>query len=355
MLNITLNLTTEKKDKPDESSLGFGTYFTDHMFIMNYEEGKGWFNPRIVPYAPISLDPSAMVFHYAQESFEGLKAYRTPNNEIQLFRPDKNAERMCTTHKRMCIPEVPVEDFIQACKELVKVEEDWVPQKEGTSLYLRPFAIATEAQLGVKASSKYLFMIIASPVGDYYPEGINPIKIYVENDYVRAAPGGTGSIKCGGNYAASLAAQEKADALGYTQVLWLDGVEKKYVEEVGSMNCFFKIDGKIYTAPTGVTVLPGVTRASVIEVLKKWGYEVIEDKIAIADIMKAHKEGRLEEVFGTGTAAVISPVGELHYDGNSAVVNDFKIGELTKRLYDKITDTQWGRVEDDMNWIVNVK
>lgn len=354
MLDIKLSLTENKKDKPDESNLGFGKIYTDHMFIMNYEEGKGWFDARIVPYAPVCLEPSAMVFHYAQESFEGLKAYRTPDDEIQLFRPEKNAERMQTTHRRICIPEILVEDFIEACKKFVEVEKDWVPRAEETSLYLRPFVIATEAHVGVKPSSTYLFMIIASPVGAYYPEGMNPIKIYVEEEYVRATVGGTGAIKCGGNYAASLAGQVKAKELGYTQVLWLDGVEKKYVEEVGSMNCFFKIDGVVYTAPANGTVLPGVTRMSCIELMKKWGYEVKEEKISIDAIMKASSDGKLEEVFGTGTAAVISPVGELYYNKEVAVINDFKIGELTQRLYDTMTGIQWGKIQDDMNWTVKI-
>lgn len=321
---------------------------------MDYTEGIGWHDARIVPYGPLSLDPAAMVFHYAQESFEGMKAYRTPNGEIQLFRPEKNAARMQSTHKRMCIPEVPVEDFVQACKALVSVEKDWVPSAEGTSLYLRPFAIATEAHLGVKPSETYKFIIIASPVGAYYAEGINPVKIYVEDEYVRATPGGTGFIKCGGNYAASLISQVKAHDLGYAQVLWLDGIEKKYVEEVGSMNCFFKIDGTIYTAPTCGTVLPGITRMSCIELLKKWGYKVSEERLAILDIMKASEEGKLEEVFGTGTAAVISPVGELRYEDKVAVINNGKIGEVTQKLYDTLTGIQWGKIEDDMNWTTKV-
>lgn len=283
-----------------------------------------------------------------------MKAYRTPNGEIQLFRPEKNAARMQSTHKRMCIPEVPVEDFVQACKALVSVEKDWVPSAEGTSLYLRPFAIATEAHLGVKPSETYKFIIIASPVGAYYAEGINPVKIYVEDEYVRATPGGTGFIKCGGNYAASLISQVKAHDLGYAQVLWLDGIEKKYVEEVGSMNCFFKIDGTIYTAPTCGTVLPGITRMSCIELLKKWGYKVSEERLAILDIMKASEEGKLEEVFGTGTAAVISPVGELRYEDKVAVINNGKIGEVTQKLYDTLTGIQWGKIEDDMNWTTKV-
>lgn len=355
MLDIKFDLAETKKEKPDSNNLSFGKYYTDNMFIMNYTEGVGWHDARIVPYAPISLEPSAMVFHYAQESFEGLKAYRKADGSVQLFRPDKNALRMQSTHKRMCIPEIPVEDFVQAVKTFVKVEKDWVPSAEETSLYIRPFVIATEPHLGVKPSATYMFIIIASPVGAYYEEGMNPVKIFVEDKYVRATPGGTGFIKCGGNYAASLASQVKAHDLGYSQVLWLDGVERKYVEEVGSMNVFFKIDGILHTAPTSGTVLPGVTRMSCIELLKKWGYEVKEDRIAIKDIMQAAKEGKLEEVFGTGTAAVISPVGELRYEDEVATINDFKTGELTQKLYDTLTGIQWGKISDDMGWTVTVE
>ncbi|MBR1443806.1 MAG: branched-chain amino acid aminotransferase [Firmicutes bacterium] len=354
MLDIKLNLSTNKKEKPDPSKLSFGVYFTDNMFVMDYTEGKGWHDPRIEAYAPISLEPSAMVFHYAQESFEGLKAYRTADGTVQLFRPEKNAARMNKTHERMCIPQIPEEDFVQALKKLVEVEKDWVPSNEGTSLYLRPFVIATEPRLGVKPSDTYKFMIIASPVGAYYEEGINPVKIFVEDEYVRATPGGTGFIKCGGNYAASLASQVKAHDLGYSQVLWLDGVEHKYVEEVGSMNCFFKIDGTIYTAPTVGTVLPGITRMSCIELLEKWGYKVSTERLPIKDVMDAADDGKLEEVFGTGTAAVISPVGELRYEDRIAHINGGKIGEVTQKLYDTITGIQWGKIPDTMGWITKV-
>lgn len=355
MLNIAKHLTTTPKKKPAKGEkLGFGIIYTDHMLVIDWTEGKGWHDARIEPYAPISLDPAAMVFHYAQESFEGLKAYRTSNGSIQLFRPEKNAARMQNTNNRMCIPALPVEDFVQAVKEFVEVEKDWVPSDEGTSLYLRPFVIATEAHLGVRPSSTYQFIIIASPVGAYYESGLDPVKIYVEDEYVRATPGGTGFTKCGGNYAGSLAAQVKAHDLGYEQVLWLDGVEKKYVEEVGSMNCFFKIDGTIYTAPCVGTVLPGVTRMSCIELLKKWGYKVSEDRLAIKDLVQASKDGKLEEVFGTGTAAVISPVGELRYEDDVCHINGGKIGEVTQKLYDTITGIQWGKIPDDMGWITKV-
>ncbi len=353
-MQIKYELTKTPKQKPT-GALGFGHIFSDHMFVMDYKTGLGWHNARIVPYAPIELDPSALVFHYAQECFEGLKAYRTESGDIQLFRPEKNALRMQSTHKRLCIPEIPVEDFVDAIKALVAVDADWVPSEPDTSLYIRPFTIATEPVLGVKAADEYKFMVICSPSGAYYAEGMNPVKIYVEDEYVRATPGGTGYIKCGGNYAASIAAGEKAHDLGYSQVLWLDGVERKYVEEVGSMNIMFKMNGEIYTAPTVGTVLPGITRMSCIELLKDWGYKVNETRFSIDDVMKAAEDGKLEEVFGTGTAAVISPVGALTYKDETVTINGGKTGELTQRLYDTLTGIQFGKIEDNMGWTVKVK
>ena len=356
MLDIKIQKTTTPKAKPDENRLGFGNYYTDHMFVMDYTEGQGWHSPRIEPYHALSLDPAAMVFHYAQESFEGLKAYRTKEGKVQLFRPEKNGERLQSTHERLCIPTIPVEDFVQAVKTLVEVDRDWVPSAEGTSLYLRPFTIATEAHLGVKPSDSYQFLVIASPSGAYYEEGLNPVKIYVEDEYVRATPGGTGFIKCGGNYAASLAGQMKAHEMGYSQVLWLDGIERKYVEEVGSMNCFFKIDGVIRTAPCVGTVLPGITRMSCIELLRDWGYTVdCETRLSIEEVMQAARTGHLEEVFGTGTAAVVSPVGQLYYEGETAVIGGGKIGEVTQSLYDTVTGIQWGTVADEKGWVVPVE
>ncbi|WP_312938513.1 branched-chain amino acid aminotransferase [Oscillibacter sp.] len=358
MLNIKITKTTSPKAKPaDESKLGFGKTFSDHMFIMDYTEGQGWHDPRIVPYAPLSLEPSAVVFHYAQECFEGLKAYRTAEGKIQLFRPDCNARRMNNTQERLCMPSIPEEDFVEAIRALVEVEKDWVPHSEGASLYIRPFTIATMAQLGVHASTTYQFIIICAPSGAYYAAGLAPIDIYVEDTYVRACPGGTGFTKCGGNYAVSLLAAKVAEERGYSQVLWLDGVERKYVEEVGAMNIFFKIDGKLYTAEAqdkDGTVLPGVTRRSIIELLKDWGYEVVEGKLAVDDLMKASREGKLEEVFGTGTAAVVSPVKKLDYEDQSAKIGDGEIGPLTQKLYDTLTGIQWGRIPDTKGWIVPV-
>ncbi len=355
MLNIKVELTKTPKAKPaDESKLGFGKLFSDHMFVMDYTEGEGWHDPRIIPYQPFVLDPACVVFHYAQEIFEGMKAYRTADGKIQLFRPDCNAQRMNDSADRLCIPRIPTEDYIQAVKALVEVEKDWVPHTDGASLYIRPYTFATDVGLGVHASKHYTFAIICSPSGAYYAEGIDPVRIYVEDEFIRAAPGLTGFTKCGGNYAASIKAGEMAEEQGFAQVLWLDGVEKKYVEEVGSMNIMFKISGKIYTAACVGTVLPGVTRRSCIELCKDWGYEVIEGKLPIADVMKAAKEGKLEEVFGTGTAAVVSPVKELRWKDEVAYISDGKIGPLTQKLYDTLTGIQWGKIEDTKGWTVEV-
>ena len=355
MLDIQIKRTDTPKAHPaDESRLGFGKIFTDHMFVMDYGPEPVWHDPRIVPYAPFSMDPACVVLHYAQELFEGLKAYRTADNTIQLFRPERNGKRMQDSCDRMCVPQIPVEDFVQAVKTLVEVDKDWVPHNDGASLYIRPFIFASDVGLGVHASKHYVFCIIASPSGAYYAEGINPVRIYVEDEYIRAAPGLTGFTKCGGNYAASIKAGELAEEKGFAQVLWLDGVEKKYVEEVGSMNIMFKISGKIYTAACTGTVLPGVTRMSCIELLRDWGYEVQEGKLAVADVMKAGRDGTLEEVFGTGTAAVVSPVKELCWEGESVYIGGGKIGPLTQKLYDTMTGMQWGRIPDTKGWIVPV-
>ena len=342
------------KEKPDETNLGFGKYMTDYMFICDWSKEQGWHDARIVPEGPIEMDPACMVLHYAQETFEGLKAYRTAEGKIQLFRPDMNAKRMIRSNERLCMPGFPEEDFVEAVKALVKVEEDWVPSEPNTSLYIRPYMFATEAALGVHMASSYKFMIICSPVGAYYASGLDPVKIMVEDEYVRAVAGGTGFTKCGGNYAGSIAGQMKAEKLGYEQVLWLDGNQKKYVEEVGSMNIMFKIDGEIWTAPIEGTVLPGVTRDSMIHILRDWGYTVREERLSVEDLMAAGHNGKLEEVFGTGPAAVISPVGQLRYKDDVVVVNDNKTGELTQKLYDTLTGIQWGRLEDKYGWTVEV-
>lgn len=344
------------KSKPaDQSKLGFGKLFTDYMFVMDYEEGKGWFDPRIEPYAPISLDPSAMIFHYGQGIFEGLKAYKAADGRILLFRPDMNFKRANVSNERLCIPQIDEAFAIEALIKLIDVEKDWIPTEPGTSLYIRPFIIATDPYLGVKPSSTYKFMIILSPVGAYYPEGLNPVKIYVEDEYVRAVRGGIGFAKTPGNYAASIRAQEKAYELGYTQVLWLDGIDQKYIEEVGTMNVFFVVDGEILTPALNGSILAGVTRDSTINLLKSWGYKVNERKINIEELKQAYDEGKLQEIFGTGTAAVISPVGELNWEGHKMVINNGEIGTLSQKIYDTITGIQSGKLEDTMGWTVEVK
>ncbi len=314
MLNIRVEKTTAPKAKPAPGQkLGFGHIFTDHMFIMDYTEGQGWHDARIVPYQKIELDPSAMVFHYGQTMFEGLKAYRGANGEAYLFRPDMNAKRANNSNDRLCIPRIPEEDFVQAIKEVVAIDKDWIPTEPGTSLYIRPFIIATDEFLGVAPSKTYLFIVILSPSGAYYESGLAPVGIWIEDEYVRAVRGGIGFAKTGGNYAASLIAQVKAHDGGYSQVLWLDGVERKYIEEVGAMNIMFKIDGKIVTPMLNGSILPGITRNSVLHLCRHWGMDVEERKVSVDELIEAQKSGKLEEVFGTGTAAVISPVGKLRY------------------------------------------
>ena len=342
------------KEKPDQKQLGFGKYMTDYMFVMDWTKEEGWKDARIEPYAPITLDPACVTLHYAQETFEGMKAYRTAEGRIQLFRPEMNAKRMMRSNERLCMPKLPEEMFVEAVKALVKVEADWIPSEPETSLYIRPFMFATESALGVHMATSYRFMIICCPVGAYYAEGINPVRILVEDELVRAVKGGTGFTKCGGNYAGSILGQVKAEKLGYSQVLWLDGEQRKYVEEVGTMNIMFKISGEIYTAPIDGTVLPGVTRDSMLYLLREWGYPVHEERVSIDALMQAGHDGTLEEVFGTGTAAVISPVGELRYRDDVVTIHNFKIGALTQRLYDTLTGIQWGRIDDTYGWTVPV-
>ena len=356
MLDIKITRPAAPKANPGaESKPGFGRTFTDHMSEINYTAGQGCHDARIVPYAPFQLDPATAALHGARRVFGGMKPDHPAGGPTQLFRPDVTARRRRDSAYRLCIPPIPEEDYIQAVKAIVDVDRDWVPHSDGASLYIRPFAFASDVGLGVHAAKEYIFCIICSPSGAYYAEGINPVRIYVEDDYIRAAPGLTGFTKCGGNYAASIKAGELAEEQGYAQVLWLDGVEKKYVEEVGSMNIMFKIDGKVYTAATGGPVLPGVPRRSCIELLKDWGYEVIEGKLAIADVMAAARAGKLEEVFGTGTAAVVSPVKELVWKGEHAYIGDGQIGPVTQKLYDTMTGMQWGRLPDTKGWIVPVE
>ena len=354
MLDIKIERTTTPKEKPT-GKLGFGKIFTDHMFIMNYTNGKGWHDPRIVPFQDITLSPAAMVYHYGQEMFEGLKAYKGVNGETLLFRPDMNGKRTNDTNDRLCIPQIPVEDFVQAVKAVVKVDEDWIPTDPGTSLYIRPFIIATEPFLGVDVSDTFLFMIIMSPSGAYYESGLAPVGIWIEDDYVRAVKGGMGYAKTGGNYAASLAAQVKAHDGGYSQVLWLDGVERKYIEEVGAMNIFFKIDGKIVTPMLNGSILPGITRNSVLQLCRSWGMDVEERKISVDELLEAQKTGKLEECFGTGTAAVISPVGKLRYKDDVMEIGGGQIGPVSQKIYDTVTGIQLGKLDDPFGWRVVVE
>lgn len=350
-MEIKIEKAKYLKPKPDESALGFGNYFTDYMFMMEYDEGQGWHDARIVPYAPIPMNPATMVLHYAQETFEGLKAYRNQEGKILLFRPEMNARRMIKSNERLCMATLPEELFVEAVEAIVKYEQDWVPSTPETSLYIRPFMFASEPSVGVHPAKSYTFIIILSPVGAYYPEGVNPIKIWVEDEYVRAVKGGTGFAKCGGNYAASIAAQVKAQQNGYTQVLWLDGIHRKYIEEVGTMNAMFVIDNTVVTAPLDGSVLPGVTRDSIIQLLKDWNYEVDERNISIDELMETAKDGSLQEAFGTGTAAVISPIGQLCYKGEEVIINDFITGSLTQKLYDTLTGIQWGNIKDTHRWV----
>ncbi|MDD3429774.1 MAG: branched-chain amino acid aminotransferase [Oscillospiraceae bacterium] len=355
MSQIRVELTKAPKQKPqDENNLPFGCFYSDHMFVMDYTEGQGWHDARIVPYAPLALDPAAMCLHYGQEVFEGMKAYRTAEGKINLFRPDENFKRLNVSNQRLCIPALDVDFCIEAVKKLVEVDKDWVPSAPNTSLYIRPFIIATEPHLGVKPASEYKFIIICAPSGPYYKEGLNPVKIYVEENYVRAVKGGTGVAKTGGNYASSLAADAEAHKQGYSQVLWLDGIEKKYIEEVGAMNIFFKIGDEICTPMLNGSILSGITRKSMIAVLESEGYTVNERRISIEEVIAAYEKGQLDEVFGTGTAAVISPVGTLKVGEKVMTINGGKIGKLSQHLYDTLTDIQWGRIAGPKGWVVEV-
>ena len=352
--SISVRLTEKKKAKPDQSTLGFGKYFSDHMFVMDYVEGEGWKDARIVPYEPFLIDPAAMVFHYGQAVFEGLKAYKADDGRVLLFRPDLNFARLNASDERMCIPNIDEGLAVHALSELINIERDWIPTEKGTSLYIRPFVMATEAAVGVHPSMSYKFMIILSPVGAYYKTGLAPVKIIIENEYVRAVKGGIGFTKSSANYAISLKGQEKAIAKGYAQVLWLDGIERKYIEEVGTMNVFFVIDGVVVTPMLTGSILPGVTRASVIELLKHWNVPVEERKISIDELFELHASGKLQEAFGTGTAAVISPVGEFIMCDKHIEIGGGNIGTLSQKLYDTLTSIQYGRIKDEFNWTVSI-
>jgi len=353
-IRVTKSTAVGQKPRPKDTELGFGKYTTDHMFLMDYSEGRGWHDARIVPYQDLRLDPTALVLHYNQEVFEGLKAYHLEGGGIALFRPEKNVERMNASARRMVMPEVDKDFFISAVKELILLDRDWIPKSNGTSLYIRPTMIATEAVLGVRPSQQYLFYIVLCAVGAYYPEGFSPTRIYVSDQYARAAKGGVGEIKTSGNYGATLLISKQAAKKGYTQVLWLDANERKYVEEVGTSNIFFLINDELVTPPLGGTILPGVTRDSILQLSRSWGLHVSERPVSIDEVIDGCKYGSLKEMFATGTAAVVSPVGEICYKGNDFRVGNGSTGALSKKLYEEITDIQYGRKEDPFGWRVRI-
>lgn len=354
-MEIKVFPTQQPKPKPaDESKLGFGKLFTDHMFIMEHDEKQGWHNARIIPYQNLQLDPASPVLHYGQEIFEGLKAYRSSQGGVVLFRPLENARRMNRSAERLCMPAIDPDIQLAVIKKLVSLEQDWVPRAPGASLYLRPTMIGVGSALGVHPAPRYLYYIICSPSGAYYAGGMSPIRIHMEDKYVRAVKGGVGYAKTGGNYAASLKAAAEAQARGFDQVLWLDGREGKYVEEVGAMNMMFVIGDSVCTAPLEGSILPGVTRDSVLHLARVLGYPVEERRISVEELFAADRQGRLREAFGTGTAAVILPVGEMEYQGRRIVVNENKIGPVTQKLYDHLTGLQTGRIHDSFGWLESV-
>ena len=353
-MEIKVNLTSAPKEKPDQNKLGFGKFFTDHMFVMDWDSENGWHDTRIEPFGNLSLHPAATVFHYGAEIFEGLKAYRRPDGEVQLFRPWENIKRLNSSAERLSLPQVDEEFTLAALKQFVALEKDWVPSAPGTSLYLRPFLFGNDETLGVHTIHHAKFLIIASPVGAYYAEGLNPVKIMIETQDVRAVRGGTGYTKCGGNYAASMRTGDKAAAEGFSQVLWLDGVELKYIEEVGAMNVMFLINGTVVTPALTGSILPGITRKSCIELLKEMGYKVEERLLSADELFDALQSGALQEAWGCGTAAVISPIGELRMNGVSKQVADGGIGKLSQKLYDTLTAIQWGKAPDTHQWTVTV-
>lgn len=350
---MKITITNSRKAKPDFTKLGFGKYFTDHMLVMDYADGK-WSDPEIVPFENLSMSPATNILHYAQGIFEGVKAYKDAEGKITSFRLEENFARMNRSAERLCMPTIDAKVVMDALKELLILEQDWIPTAPGTALYIRPTMIATDPMLGVHAAHTYKFFIILSPVGAYYANGLQPTKILVEDEYVRVAVGGTGEAKCMGNYAASLLASEMAIKKGYDQVLWLDAKEHKYAEEVGAMNMFFVIDGEIITPALVGSILPGITRKSAIELLRSEGYTVTERRISIDEIVKAYENGKLDEAFGTGTAAVISPVGIIGYKGKDMIINNQVMGKITAELYDKLTGIQYGRLEDKFGWVNHI-
>lgn len=360
MLNNDLEITLHKadknqlKEKPDQNKLGFGVYFTDHMFVMRWNRQQGWHNAEITPYQNFSLDPAAMVFHYGQAIFEGMKAYRDSRGQILLFRPKDNLERMNNSALRLCMPRIPVNAVLKALKALIYLDRDWVPENDGATLYLRPTMVATEPAIGLRSSEEYIFFIIKSPVGAYYAEGFNPVRIYVEDTYVRAVPGGVGAVKTAGNYAASLKAMTEAHKKGYSQVLWLDAIDRKYIEEVGTSNIFFVIGDQLITPELSGSILPGITRDSILQLARDLGIKAQERRISIDEVIAAREDGSLKEAFGSGTAAVISPVGELCYQDRTITINGGRVGDLSRRLYENLQAIQRGQMEDIHNWVVHV-
>jgi len=354
MAEITITKTTNPGTLPDENKLGFGNYFTDHMFEMDYNPKEGWHNPRIVPYQDFGINPANTTLHYGQAIFEGMKAFCTDEGQVVLFRPLEYLNRLNRSADILCIPRVDVEVVHEGLRKLIELEKNWVPAKHGTSLYIRPFIFATDPYLGLRVAENYKMAIILSPVGAYYAAGFNPVNIMVEDKFVRAVPGGVGEAKTPANYAASLRAAVEAKKAGYAQTLWLDGIERKYIEEVGAMNIFFKINGELITPALSGSILGGITRKTVLEIAKDWGLKATERRITIEEVFEAHANGQLEEVFGSGTAAVISPVGELSWKGEKIVINGNKTGELAQKLFDYVTSLQYGKAKDKFGWVEKV-
>ena len=353
-MKISVTRTQSPKPKPDPNDLGFGRYFTDHMFTMEYEKGKGWQNPQIIPYAPLMLDPASMVLHYGQEVFEGLKVYCSSNDDLHLFRPIENIRRFNSSNTRLSIPVIEEKLFMEAMNQLILFDRNWVPKLPDTSLYIRPFLFATDPYLGVRSSNRFMFVIIMTPVGAYYTGGMNPTKILVEDEDVRAVRGGIGFAKTGANYAATIRAQERAKEKGFTQILWLDAIKREYIEEVGTSNAFFVLDGTVITPPLQGSILPGITRDSCIQLLRAWDVPVIERQLSIDEIITAADSGKLDEAFTSGTAAVISPIGELMYKEKTLTIRQNNIGTITKRLYETLTGIQWGRLPDPFGWVIKI-
>ncbi|MDD4601363.1 Branched-chain-amino-acid aminotransferase 2 [bioreactor metagenome] len=353
-MELAVNMVEKRGQMVAEDQLGFGKHFTDHMFVMDYSREKGWHSPRIAAYDEFACFPAAMVFHYGQAIFEGIKAFRTEDKRIVIFRTKDYLNRFNRSADALCIPHIDVDFVADSLKKLVGIEKDWVPTSVGTALYIRPFIIATDPYVGVKVSDTYKLFIILSPVGAYYAAGFNPVKIKVEDRYVRAVQGGLGEAKTPANYAASMRAEYEAKQNGYAQVLWLDAVERKYIEEVGTMNIFFKINGEIITPELSGSILSGMTRRTVLELCREWGLKTTERRISIDEVYEAYTKGQLEEVFGTGTAAVISPVGELTWKDHKMVINGNKTGEFAQKLFDTVTGIQYGKLEDKHGWVDEV-